>query len=607
MSSQNQQKNSTFLGSAAVLAVGVIIVKIIGALYKIPLGVILTDAAYGDFNGAYNIYNFFLTISIAGLPVALSKTVSENNALERYNQVNRVFRVAFAAFLTMGIISFIFMSVFCKPVATYLIGNEKAVYCVLALSPAVLCTCCCSAFRGFAQGHMNMYPTTISQIIEALSKLFIGLGLAFFVLQLAIQPQDLGERLAAVGAIAGVSVGSVLSLTFLSTNHMRIKRRNRNRVSSDVPTERKVILKRLLALAIPITLSSCTMSIVTLIDTNLVMNQLQNVFQNVLDGLYGAPDSLHNIFEKATTLLNQNVAAALADPNAEINPTLDTARSLYGIYGKSMSIYNLPFNLITPMTASAVPAIAACLARKDLGGSRKISESALRFAAMIAIPAGLGLFVLGTPIIELIYLGQTEASIGGPLLSILGLASIFVCFQLICTSILQANGVVRLPIFTVVVGGIVKICVNLALVGRPEILIFGAPVGTLCCFIVVAILNFIIIKRLVPNPPSYLRALVKPTIAAIILAAAAWASHGLISNWVAGNGMAASLANFAAGIRPGTTFTESYMTNAVATIGAIIVALVVYLILIIFLRILSREDMELMPKGEKIAKFLRIR
>ncbi|MCD7946766.1 MAG: polysaccharide biosynthesis protein [Oscillospiraceae bacterium] len=606
MSSQKQQKGSTFLGSAAVLAVGVIIVKIIGALYKIPLGVILTDAAYGDFNGAYNIYNFFLTISIAGLPVALSKTVSESNALERYNQVDRVFRVAFAAFLTMGFISFICMSVFSKPVATYLIGNEKAVYCVLALSPAVLCTCCCSAFRGFAQGHMNMYPTTISQIIEALSKLFIGLSLAFLILQMAIQPQDLGERLAAVGAIAGVSVGSVLSLTFLSINHARLKRRNR-RASSDVPGEKKVILKRLLALAIPITLSSCTMSIVTLIDTNLVMNQLQGVFQNMQEGLYSMPESFLNIFEKASMLFSQNSAAALADPGAGVEPVLDSARSLYGIYGKSMNIYNLPFNLITPLTASAVPAISACLARKDLGGSRKISESALRFAAMIAIPAGLGLFVLGTPIIELLYLGQTDASIGGPLLSILGLASIFVCFQLICTSILQANGVVRLPIFTVVVGGIVKICVNLALVGRPEILIFGAPVGTLCCFIVVAVLNFIIIKRLVPNPPSYLKALVKPTIAAIILAAAAWASYGLISKWVAGNGMAASLANFAAGIRPGTTFTESYMTNAVATICAIVVALVVYLILIIFLRILSREDMELMPKGEKIAKFLRIR
>jgi len=220
----NQQKKNTFYGAAAILTVSTILVKIIGAIFKIPLIAILPEEAYGDFNGAYNIYSFFLTISTAGLPVALSKTVSECHTLGRENQKHRVFRVAFCAFLFMGLFSFLCMSVFGQLVATYIIGNEKAVFCVWALAPAVLCTCCCSAFRGYAQGHMNMMPTAISQIIEALCKLFLGLGLAMVIMSLTLWPEDIRNRLAASGALIGVSFGSVLSVIYLAFNHFRTRR-----------------------------------------------------------------------------------------------------------------------------------------------------------------------------------------------------------------------------------------------------------------------------------------------------------------------------------------------------------------------------------------------
>ena len=118
----NQQKKNTFYGAAAILTVSTILVKIIGAIFKIPLIAILPEEAYGDFNGAYNIYSFFLTISTAGLPVALSKTVSECHTLGRENQKHRVFRVAFCAFLFMGLFSFLCMSVFGQLVATYILS-----------------------------------------------------------------------------------------------------------------------------------------------------------------------------------------------------------------------------------------------------------------------------------------------------------------------------------------------------------------------------------------------------------------------------------------------------------------------------------------------------
>ena len=600
----SQQKRNTFFGSAAILAATTILVKIIGALYKIPLGVLLTDAAYGDFNAAYNIYNFFLTISTAGLPVAVSKTVSEANTLDRRNQVGQIFRVALCAFLVMGLISFFCMSVLARVVAANIINDEKAVYCVMALAPAVLCTCCCSAFRGYAQGHMNMVPTGVSQVIESASKLFIGLALAMLVGRMAIQPQELGERMMAVGAIAGVSVGSALALLYLSGNFFRAKWRQRTK-PSDVPDRAKTVLAGLLKLAIPITLSSCTMSIVTLIDTNLVMDQLQDVFAGIQDNLYTVADGgFLGIYDKAVSLFAGNVEAQLAAiaqaGTSTIHPVLDSARSLYGIYGKAMNIYNLPFSLMVPLTACIVPAVSACLARRDRKGARRIGESAFRMAALIALPCGFGLLALGGPIMELIYLGKVDTGVGGPLLCILGVASIFVCFQLIATAILQSYGIVNLPIITVIVGGVVKILVNYSLVGRADVMIFGAPIGTLCCFAAVASLNLVLIKRMVPHPPRYLSVFVKPLIAAAFMAAAAWASHGLFDKILRGMGFLWKTSE------TGEQY-FSFLGSAAATALAILVGIVVYVILVLVLRVLSREDLELMPKGEKIAKILRIK
>ena len=551
----NQQKKNTFYGAAAILTVSTILVKIIGAIFKIPLIAILPEEAYGDFNGAYNIYSFFLTISTAGLPVALSKTVSECHTLGRENQKHRVFRVAFCAFLFMGLFSFLCMSVFGQLVATYIIGNEKAVFCVWALAPAVLCTCCCSAFRGYAQGHMNMMPTAISQIIEALCKLFLGLGLAMVI--------------------------------YLAFNHSRPRRGSAAR-AADQPDRSRVVLARLLKLAIPITLSSCSMSLVTIIDTNLVNNQLQNVFTAIQGGMTGISNSFLDIFPKAVEIFQNNTdawqQALLTDPATKLDPILDSARSLYGTYSKTMSVYNLPFNLMIPLTACIVPGISACLARSDRLGAKRITESAMRVAALIALPCGFGLLALGGPIMELIALGNVDTAIAGPILSILGIASIFVCFQLVGTAILQANGIVNLPIITVIIGGVTKILVNYTLVGNPKIMIFGAPVGTLSCFAVISILNLLIIKRCVPNPPRYLVALSKPLAASVVMAAAAWGSHGLLARVLNG----------------------SLTRDMAATAGAILVGVVVYVILVLALRTLTREDLEMMPGGKKLAKILHI-
>jgi len=543
-------KKNTFFGGAAILAASSILVKLIGAVYKIPLGNILTDPAYADFDSAYAVYNVFLTISTAGLPVALSKTVSESLTLQRYNQVQRVFRVAFAAFLTMGLISFFCMSVLARPLSEYILQNKKAVYCVMALAPSVLCVCIISSFRGYFQGHFNMWPTGVSQVIEALFKLVVGLALAMLFLKLNFQSPtepDLGERMPAVGAIIGVSTGSVVALLlllFLYARHRRAAPRG-----TDRPDPAGTILSNLLKLAVPITLSSAATSLVTLIDGSLVMSQLQSVYQTV----YGMAEG----------------------------PALDAARSLKGIYGKCMAIYNLPFSMMVPLTACIIPAVSAALTRHDRREAKHVSESAVRVGLLVALPMGMGLFVLGGPIMGLLY-PAIDTAIAGPLLSILGLASMFVALQLLCNSILQANGMVNLPIIAVVLGGIVKIIVNYNLVADPDILINGAPVGTLCCFIIIDLLELFIIYRAVPRHPDILRTILKPLAASALMGVAVWAAYGLLTG-------------------------PLHLGARLATLCAIAVGVAVYLVLVLCLRVLSKEDLALMPKGDKIAKILKIR
>lgn len=266
MSASTPKKNS-FFGGAAILTAGIVIVKLIGALYKVPLGNILTDAAFADFNTAYDIYSLLIVISTGGLPVALSKMVSEANALGRTNQVNKVFHLATVAFCILGTISFLIMAVFPRELADAM-KNSQAYWSIMALAPAVFFICPMSALRGYFQGSSLMTPTAISQIIEAICKLVIGLILAN-----AIMKAGKDESLAAAGAILGVSVGVALAMVYMYWCYRgRIARQKPGR---DVPDSGREILSTLAKLAIPITVGASIIAATNILDSAILMDRLQ--------------------------------------------------------------------------------------------------------------------------------------------------------------------------------------------------------------------------------------------------------------------------------------------------------------------------------------------
>lgn len=475
-------KKQSFLHGAALLAAATIIVKVIGALYKIPLGNIIGDAGFGYFNTAYDIYSVLLMISTAGLPVALSRMIAESASLGNYGQIKRTYQVARYIFLFLGAAGTILMTCFSHQLANFM-NSPNSWAAIAALGPASILMCQTSALRGFFQGQSNMRPTSVSQVLEAVCKLFVGLGLAFLIIKVWDD-----TSLAAGGAILGVTLGALLAMLYMSYAYHRQK--------SDFPLEggtvysRATTAKKLLAIAVPITVGSAGLQIITLIDAKVVMAQLTGpagFLQHEADGLKG-------------------------------------------IYNFAQTIFNLPCAFITPITISVLPAITEQLTLCRYSGAKSIEESAIRVTALITLPCSIGLAVISQPVMALLrgYSGET-LSIAASLLSVLGLCVVFNSVVLLTNSIMQAHGHVFLPVINMFIGGIIKVVVNYILVSNPSINIQGAPIGTFCCYLAITVLNLFAMRMVLKDSPNVLKNLFKPFLASLFMGAAAFGMWKLMA------------------------------------------------------------------------------
>ena len=322
MLEEKTTKKQNFLAGAAVLSLATMIVKVIGMFFKIPLNRLIGEANYGYFTTAYDIYTVLLMISTTGLPVAMSRMISEARALNNGKQVRQIYRVSLMAFLSIGIIGSALMLIIPKQLAN-MMENPNAMWSIFALGPAVLFVCYISACRGFFQGQGNMAPTAVSQIIEALCKLFLGLGLAWLVMN------RLGDGpLAAAGSIAGVTIGTVLSALYL---FCKTRRRTRELCRAEGQARPAgETLKRLLAIAVPITLGAAGLQIINLFDAATVMNRLIN-------------------------------AAGYTQERADV---------VKGVYNYCQTIFNFPCAFIPCITIAIIPAITNSLTLQDRRGVR---------------------------------------------------------------------------------------------------------------------------------------------------------------------------------------------------------------------------------------------
>ena len=492
----SDKKSQSFVEGALILMIANILVKVIGAVFKIPLNYLLGDEGMGYFGTSYTVYNWLFIIATAGMPVAISKMVAEAKAKGKNAEAHKIFTVSYRLLAIIGIVGFAFLFFGAEACAS-IMARPNAAKGIKALSPAILFVAIMSVYRGYFQGQQNMLPTAISEVCEALGKLVFGYGLAMLFISQGIE-------MAAAGAVFGVSAGGFLALASLAIIHFKNRKKILPCSKSDTCSKSEfTILKNLVKIAIPITIGASVFSLTSIIDAAMIMRRLQN-------------------------------AAGFS---------YDVANSLWGAYtGKSITMFNLVPTLITAISISIVPTISSAFAIKD---SRKVQEttsSSLKITILLTAPCAVGMSILAGPILQLIFHSTTAQST----LSILAYAIVFVSLVSLTNAILQATGHAVTPVIHMVAGGIVKIIVNYFLVGYPSINIAGAPIGTILCYFVILVLNLISIKKIMNIKYDFVSLVLKPVISVIVMAIVVIAVYNITS--VLGNTISTILAIAVGGI-----------------------------------------------------------
>ncbi len=564
---KNNTNNSqqSFLHGSLILIIATFAVKIIGAIYRIPLSELLGPAGSGFYSTAYDLYVPMYSIAMAGLPIAISRIVAEHVAAGRFNDVKKTLRVAQTAFLVTGGIGFCLMLL----AAFLLTGdgvlgvfNKGAFAGIICIAPCLLFCCIMSAYRGFYNGLRNMTPTAISEVIEALGKLVFGYSFAFIVLKVT---NDLS--LAAAGALLGISLGTAVSALFLALKFRlsggKIFTAEQLNNAPKAATG-KSTLKAIVIIAIPIVLGSLVNNVTSLIDVAMVQSQLSAAIAK-------SPDYF--------SLKYADLIFYELGENADFNWINDLPNSLYGCHRSfAFSIYNLVPVLTSVLGVSSIPVLATAWQKRDKSEVKSNVGTMLRTTSLIAVPAGLGIFALSRNILDLLYSNEVAIDIAAPNLRILGLCAVFAGMNAPLVSMLQAIGKQNVPLKNIAVGAVLKIVINFILVGTPEINILGVPIGTTVCYGYICVSNFICFVKYSGVMPDLISTIFKPLIAGGTCAAAAYFADLLLG-----------------------LFVDS---NSICTIFAIFTAVVVYVFMLAILRAIEREDVISLPKGKKIEKTL---
>ena len=529
-------KKQNFLQGAALLAMATVIVKLIGAFYKIPLQRIIGADGFSYFSTAYNVYSMLLLISTAGFPVAMSRMISQASSLGNYNQVRRTFKVARAFFLGIGLVSSLILVVL-SPWLAEKMGQPNAALAIACLGPSALFMGLVSTFRGFFQGQGNMAPTSFSQVLEAFVKLLVGFCLALLVTRYY---HDIPT--AAAGAIIGVTCSCLISAFFLYGKFLPAYKTLPR--TEDAPCSVKKTALELLAIAVPITIGSAGLQALSVVEQGLYMHQLLNTLG------YAQKDA-------------------------------DTTK---GIYDLATTIYNMPCAFAVPIAISVIPAISSALSLKEHTKVKETEESAARIAGLISLPCTVGLFILARPIMALLGGAQYQGAnldLAEKLLGTLALCIFLYAIIQYTNALLQSHGFAYVPVIHMLSAGGAKVGIVFLLSGNPRLGIWGAPMGMLIGYTAIASLNLLAISRVVPQKPKLLKNFLRPVLPALAMGGFVFLAYRAL---------------LYVGI-----------TSRVILVGApIAVGVCVYVLGIVLFKTIKREDCLLLPKGEKLAKLLRL-
>ena len=488
-------KKNSFIQGAVILAVSGIIVKLIGAVSRIYLSRLLGGEGIGLYQMAYPIYLLCLSISTAGLPVAISIMVSERNAIHDFLGGQRILKIALSVLTLTGLLFSVGLYFGSSVLIDHhIVRDPRAYWSLIALAPAVFCATISATMRGYFQGLQNMTPTAVSEVIEQFIRVVTMIGLAIILL-----PK--GLEFGAAGATFGAAPGAAAAILTLGWFYWHDRKHRKmwymSQDKSIVPDSTWNIMKRLFILAIPVSCANIMIPIVSNIDLFIVPKRLEVAGFNV---------------EQATTLFGY-------------------------LTGMATALINMPTIVTSSMSSSMVPGISEASIKKDFDTIRRRARTALRLASVFTLPAAIGLGVIATPISTMLYATPNA----GPCIAIMSIGIFFLGIQQVTTGILQGLGKTAVPFINLIVSGCVKVAFSWNLTAMPQFGVLGAAFATDTDFAVAAALNLLFLYRYMRFNMDYGH-LLKVAIASAVMGVAVYFSFGAIIGAIHSNTLSALLA-----------------------------------------------------------------
>jgi len=532
----NKTANS-FMKNVLILICSQVLIKALGLIYKLVITNIegFGDVGVGYYSAGYQIYALLLTLSSIGIPSVISKLVSERLAINDKVGAERIFKLALGFFATIGLIFSFALYFGADAIATNILNVPDTAYVMRVLAPAIVFVSISAVLRGYFAGQQNMRATSVSQTLEQFLNCVLSITFVYACI---------GKDAYIMAAAGNLSTTMAIVITFVYLINFYKKNKiipDENQLSPERRKTNKELLKVILAISIPITLSSIISVISSVIDTATVSNCIQYAYRN-------------------------------AGMTKEALETLAMQKA--GILSKVDTLVTFPLAINTAFSTALVPAISDSIAKKEYRSAAKRLSFSIFASILIIFPCAVGFSVLASPILKMIY---PTASEGALILQISSISMIFTALNQTINGGLYGLNLPRVPVVALGIGVVVKTILNIILVSNQKINIAGAAIGSVVCQILAFLLCFKVLNMKLKLKLNMQKHILKPAIATIIMGAVVYIAHGILS---------------------------TIFGNTISTLISIMIGIAVYGIVIIFAKVLSKEDIMMIPYGAKLYSLL---
>lgn len=475
----------------------------------------------GYFASAFSVFTPVFAIVVSGIPSTMARLTAENYALERFSNMRHTKRTAFFLFTIISAAAAAVMILTSDILSRNVVGEPSTKYALMCVAPSIIFCTIMSVERGYCEGLQNMIPTAVSEVIETLFKLILGLGFAYGLMyhisdmydktgmifgtayENSRQAASAALPFIAAAAILGSSIASAIAcLYILISGKIKGDSVTKQMLQRDTITDPTgATAKKLVVCCLPIALISVIMTFANMID-------MLTVNPCIKAAMKASPHTFDSLISDKLT--------------ADMIPNF-----IYGSYtGLAVTVFGLVPTITAMFGKSILPSLAESCAKNDKKAMQSGLTKMLIVTSIIAIPAGMGIAVLSEPILRFLFGGrETEIQVCIMPLSILGIAVIFLAIATPCFSILQTLGKPHKAIIIMLAGGIIKLFLNIILIRQPVINISGAAISTLVSEVFICVLSVRSVCKMTDLKPKVSEIFVKPTYAAIMCSVTAILSH----------------------------------------------------------------------------------